>query len=627
MKNLNIASTLTDINELYIAEAADMPYAAAAIPPKKQGNAFIRFLNSGIGVAMICGIVAVGVTLGVLMMGWNDDPVSPAGTPATSTTAETTATTGSFAFSYDLTPVKDLYEPGETITVTTEVENLGESFTVKGSSQAFHAAAWLIPHGSSDIHNAEGRINGNFAIREDYMTQTIETGDVGKHRGSILLPETASGIYDLVLSYGEEYQVFENAVRVGTAVTKSFAFSYSISPIKDYYESGETITVTTEVENLGESFTVKDSNQAFHAAAWLVPHGSTDIRDVEGQINAIFEVDNDSVIQTIETGDIGRHTGSILLPETASGIYDLVLSYGDAYQVFENAVRVRTAVTKDIFRFTYEIQEGESSYHPHAFHWGDILSVSATVENLGAPFEITGHSLEFSPHISFKHQYRDDVLEVLCAYPDDILTRTVETGEIGHIQGYVTIPEDAHTGLYDLYLSYGDIVVKIADALYISITEEDAIAAANEYMAGRTEPIPLEHMLMSVLSYSDYYSFSYTYCLGNLPTSYQFSLKVNPSGRVYDYERTEWDPEAYYATYTDEDVNAAHERLSKKISEKLGDHFNSSMWISVLKTKEEKLYIYSEIILDCEHGSDCAGIPCLGHEHYIFEEEVTKITP
>ena len=190
-----------------------MPYASAVIPKKQRGNAFTRFLNSGIGVAMICGIVAIGVTLGVLMMGWNDDPVSPVGNAVTSTAPETSATATSFAFSYAIAPVKDDYEPGETLTVTTEVENLGESFTVKGSSQAFHAAAWLIPHGSTDIHNAEGKINGNFAIREDYVIQTIETGDIGHHRGSILLPETASGSYDLVLSYGDEYQVFENAVK------------------------------------------------------------------------------------------------------------------------------------------------------------------------------------------------------------------------------------------------------------------------------------------------------------------------------------------------------------------------------------------------------------------------------
>ena len=98
MKRLNIASTFTDINELYIAEAADMPYASAVIPKKQRGNAFTRFLNSGIGVAMICGIVAIGVTLGVLMMGWNDDPVAPVGNAMTSTAPETNATATSFAY-------------------------------------------------------------------------------------------------------------------------------------------------------------------------------------------------------------------------------------------------------------------------------------------------------------------------------------------------------------------------------------------------------------------------------------------------------------------------------------------------------------------------------------------------
>ena len=36
MKTLNIASTLTNINDLYIAEAAEMPYETAVIPAEKR---------------------------------------------------------------------------------------------------------------------------------------------------------------------------------------------------------------------------------------------------------------------------------------------------------------------------------------------------------------------------------------------------------------------------------------------------------------------------------------------------------------------------------------------------------------------------------------------------------------
>lgn len=639
MKRLNIASTFTDINELYIAEAADMPYASAVIPKKQRGNAFTRFLNSGIGVAMICGIVAVGVTLGVLMMGWNDDPVAPVGNAVTSTAPETSATATSFAFSYEIAPVKDDYEPGETLTVTTKVENLGESFTVKGSSQAFHAAAWLIPHGSTDIHNAEGKINGNFAIREDYVIQTIETGDIGHHRGSILLPETASGIYDLVLSYQGEYKVFESAVRVGkeSLAPQEVTFHCTDIPKEDRYAPGDSFVLSVTVTAYAQGIPAYSKEKPLELSidplyAKLVPHGASNDGCIIESQGVLYNADANFKDPSLTNL---YFTLPFTLPQDAPrGWYDLHVSWAGEEALFSNQIHV----TGHAFRFTYEIPEGADSTQKHSCNLGETFSISATVENLGAPFEITGGSMEFSPRISFKHKYHGDVLVVVIPYLDDIFTRTVETGEIGRIQGYVTVPEDAHAGSYTLYLSYGDTVIEIPGVLGVhpspppeepSISEEEAIAAANEYMAGRTSPIPLENMRMDVSTFpdSDDYYFSYTYFLGKLPTDYRFTLKVNPNGRVYDYKRTEWDPEAYYAIYTDEDVNAAHERLNKKISEQLGDHINSSMWITVLETKEEKLYVYAEIIMDCEHGPDCPGIPCLGHEHYSFEEEVTKITP
>ena len=76
MKSLNIASTFTNINELYIAEAAEMPYEAAVIPVEKRKNGFVRFINSGWGVAMLCALVAVAVTLGILAAGRAAGPVT-----------------------------------------------------------------------------------------------------------------------------------------------------------------------------------------------------------------------------------------------------------------------------------------------------------------------------------------------------------------------------------------------------------------------------------------------------------------------------------------------------------------------------------------------------------------------
>ncbi len=642
MKILNIASTFTHINDLYIAEAENMPYASAAIPPKKRSNAFVRFLNSGVGVAVICGIVAVGVTLGVLMMGWNADPVSPVGTPTPPMTFDTNEIPKSFAFAYKLDPEKDVYEPGDTLTVTTGVKNLGEAFTVKGSSQAFHATAWLIPHGSSDIHQADGKIIGNFAVYDDYMIQKIQTGQIGTHRGSFLIPESASGMYDLVLSYKEEYRIFENAIQIGYGnESSSLSFVCTDIPKEDRYAPGDSFVLNLTVKGYAPSIPAYDKEKPLALPpeplyAKLLLHGANSTDGVTATEGVLYHAEADPLDPCLTSL---YFTLPFTLPQEASrGWYDLHLSYMGVDTLLPNQIHI----TEAAFRFTYEMRpHGSDPYTTYSCTPGEIFPITATVQNLGEAFEITGHSLEFSPHISLKHKYHNTELTVNCAYPDDIVTRIVEAGEIGRIQGYVTVPEDSTHGWYDLYLSYGGTVKKIDDALYVlppqassvaPVSREEAKAIADAYMLERNLPLPLDrlHFSISESSSNQNYTVFYTYRLGGFPTAYQFNMKIDYSGTLFDYEHCVWNSEAYYAMYTDEDVSAARQRLVTKMSAELGSRFTGSQWAGRLTETDGNLYIRAEAILPCEHGEACEGLlgssSCSGHEHRFFEEEVTHIT-
>lgn len=457
MKALNIATAFTNINDLYINEAAEMPYATAVIPVEKRRNGFVRFLNSGWGVAVICALVAIAVTVGIIAAGQTAEPVVTL--PGAGPTHPT------FAFDYELDPKQDTYLPGDTFTVKTEVKNLGIPFTVKGSSQEFSAIAWLVPHGSADVYAAEGRINGDFAFTEDYMVQTIDQGDVGKHSGIITIPEDAAvGEYDLVLAYGEEYQVFEKAVTVvrsgrypdGEDVTLHFDPNLSQSE----YICGETVTIDFSIRGIdplcGDPYIQGSSLQSNYVLfATLTRHGM-DFNDTS------------AIAGRIEPNTIANTTCSNLtwrfyhatfeIPSNAiGGSYDLHLRYintEEGYEtevesITENVLTVRS--THSRFDFHYSIVNGSQT-----FERGKSYEIATAVTNLGEAFTITDNSKSFSAEAQLVPQQAiNQALVPHVSYPEDEVTLEITTGYIGRYRVFFTIPEDAPTGVYDLVLFYG----------------------------------------------------------------------------------------------------------------------------------------------------------------------------
>ncbi len=784
MKTLNIASTFTNISELYIAEAADMPYATAVIPVEKRKNGFVRFINSGWGVAMLCALVAIAVTVGILAAGRAAGPVTTL--PGAGPTHPT------FSFDYELIPDQEDYLRYDTITITTEVKNLGMPFTVKGSSQEFSAHAWLVPHGSEDVYAAEGRINGLFAYTEDYVVQTIDQGEVGQHSGLITIPESAAeGAYDLVLAYKDEYQVFEKAVKVvriretppqEDGVTLHFSPNLS----KAEYACGETVTIDFSVRGIdpfGSDPYIHNTGNVelpsyYTLSAVLTRRGkgTDDASAIEGKIEPDWEAN------MLSSNTTWRFYGATFeIPKNAlGGSYDLHLRYVSTKEgddtvkevLTENVLTVQS--THSRFDFYYNVQPYTST-----FLLGESYEITTIVTNLGEPFTVTGSSMAFSAEAKLVHH--DDPEKVIQGeffYDDDVVTQEIATGQKGRHRGYFTIPTDAATGEYDLWLSYGEeyqvfekalsvedpsvlpllqninfsdhgiferlqgfsllnfrhrwgepdnvleeseyfweiprdhdyvIVTFSADGLseniaytnvmkatvtehqgngltvqpyegegelgschlfdvrlantpqdvkdaievgtviYVSytgginetfpcyfpnqgavtlrpparpyITDEEAEAIANAYMKNVSIAVPLAEMNVQVSEReeSEYYHISYTYLLGGLPTEYKFTMKVGYDGILREFKHCVWDPEAYYAVYTDAEVEAASVRLRERIRAEIGEEIPTAY--ASLKLKDGKLYISTEVIADCKHDPSCFE----GHHHYPFEEEVIKI--
>lgn len=453
MKVLNIATTLTHISDMYIAEAADMPYETSTIPREKRRSGFMRFINSPAGVAILCALVAVAVTVGIIAAGQAAGPITTL--PGAGPTHPT------FAFAYEIEPEQDTFHPGETFTIRTEVTNLGVPFSISGSSCEFSASAWLVPHGTEDVYDHANRISGLFAYTDDYVIQTVDQGDVGTHSGSFTVPEDATaGDYDLVLAYKGEYQVFEKALTVATDTAEDIEIVYLPHLSKGKYARGETVVLDfmvnrfdpPSVDSIESGMPLRPSCEL---SAVLVPHG----KDAEDPSAIAGTVEWDFIdTPVISALNWVCYSATFVIPTGAwEGVYDLILRYaeeGAPDTVTEKREENVLTVSGDtcVFAFSYELEPAESSYYP-----GDPLRIITHITNTGIPFTITGSSQAFSAEAKLVHHYDPETV-ILCefSYDDDYVTQEIATGQTGQHRGYLTIPADAAVGDYDIWLYYGD---------------------------------------------------------------------------------------------------------------------------------------------------------------------------
>ncbi len=315
---------MTDISDEYIAEAA-LGDAYGNPRREKEENPFIRFINSGWGVAMICAIVSLVAVVALARWGQAEPPVGYS---------------DRFEFSYEIT-----YDdgrawdghpaPGDAITVTTSITNLGEAFGNYGFSAY---ALFVLQEGSTII------IEDTFSPIIEHAWTTIEHGQKAHRTIHIAIPEDAvSGVYDLVLSCDGVEKIFEGVMTVGESVIApdQFSFSYEMtntdgSPFTGSLTRGSSFRLSTTIVNQGAPFTHMGSSSEFGAYPlfmWSSDHSVT--------IRVEFVINDDEGPHVIETGEKSRCDFICTIPDNApEGAYDLRLSCLGVGQVFEEVLTV-----------------------------------------------------------------------------------------------------------------------------------------------------------------------------------------------------------------------------------------------------------------------------------------------
>ncbi len=442
---------MTGISDEFIAEAALVAPAGVAAPKKKPFASLSRALNSGWGVACICFIVAIAAVVGMVAWGRMGEMIDPGSDP-----------TVRFAFSYEMTANdgsawSGTAMPGDIVNVSTTIVNHGKPF----KAYDFFAFAQLVLQEDESVV-----IAGHYPV-VDTDKHTVESGSTGSRTFHFHIPENATpGVYDLVLSYDGEKQVFGGALTVGDPNAK-FSFGYKLAGDA---LTGASYLMNTWITNEGEPFTFEGSSMGFAPTAVLI-HMETQYR-----INGSFGMDDDQGIFTVNTGDMRYVTQEFFIPADApTGAYALKLSYGGVSESFPGAVIVTHLV------LDYPLLENG---HPFSFGYqpfGDIANpgeqfiMNAWVINEGEPFSFMGDPYSFQPTATLYHMDSDYTIGGLPP-PTGVEPRpcNILTGQKGESAYTFPIPADAPTGTYGLKLTYGgaqetfDNVLTVAESTVIA---------------------------------------------------------------------------------------------------------------------------------------------------------------
>ena len=454
MKGEILFEKMTGISDEYVMEAALVAPVTAESGKKRRVASLSTAWRRGLSAACICLIVAITAVGGLVAWERMGEAVGPGSDPSVR-----------FAFSYEMTDNNGsawsgTAMPGDMVNVRTTIVNHGKPF----KSYGFRAHAQFVLQEDDSII-----IEGVYPLI-DAPKETIETNRVGTCFFSFQIPENATpGVYDLVLSFDGEKQVFGGALTVGEVDTEGETYppiDTTDHPFSFGYETGEDAVpgtfyhMNTWVINEGASFTFEGSSMGFAPSAVLI-HMETQYR-IEGN----FDVTTDFRQVTVNTGDKGQVMQEFMIPTDApTGAYTLVLSYDGATQSFADVVTINDTPASS-FSFGYEPFGGFAIP-------GDFVRIEAWVINDGEPFTYIGNSYKetgrFYPTVTLYHQETGYTIKVL---PPETaiepILYTVETGEKGKNTYARMIPTDAPTGEYGLVLSYGDVSKRFEGVLTVA---------------------------------------------------------------------------------------------------------------------------------------------------------------
>ena len=330
MKGEVLFEKMTGISDEFIAEAALVAPAGVAAPGKKPFASLPRALNSGWGVACICFIVAIAAVVGMVAWGRMGEAVGPGSDPSVR-----------FAFSYEMTANdgsawSGTAMPGDIVNVSTTIVNHGKPF----KAYDFFAFAQLVLQEDESVV-----IAGHYPV-VDTDKHTVESGSTGSRTFHFHIPENATpGVYDLVLSYDGEKQVFGGALTVGETaetyppVEDGHPFSFGYEPFGGFAIPGDRISIACQTVNEGAAFTFTGYPDTYAPVAYLIHSETGDM--IRGNPAPVDYEERETI--TVNAGEIaGKATCLFSIPADApAGDYDLVLSYGGQEQRFENVLTVR----------------------------------------------------------------------------------------------------------------------------------------------------------------------------------------------------------------------------------------------------------------------------------------------
>ena len=320
---------MTGISDEFIAEAALVAPVGVAAPKKRPFASLSRALNSGWGVACICFIVAIAAVVGMVAWGRMGEMTGPGSDPSVR-----------FAFSYEMTDNNGsawsgTAMPGDMVNVSTTIVNHGKPF----KAYDFFAFAQLVLQEDESVV-----IAGHYPV-VDTDKHTVESGSTGSRTFHFHIPENATpGVYDLVLSYDGEKQVFGGALTVGEAtetyppVEEGHAFSFGYEPFGGFAIPGDRMSITCWTVNDGAAFTYTGYPDKYAPVAYLIHSETGDM--IRGNPAPVDYAERENI--TVKAGEIaGKAAYLFSIPANATtGEYDLELSYGGASQKFEGVLTV-----------------------------------------------------------------------------------------------------------------------------------------------------------------------------------------------------------------------------------------------------------------------------------------------
>ena len=436
MKGEILFEKMTGISDEYVMEAALVAPVTAESGKKRRVASLSTAWRRGLSAACICLIVAITAVGGLVAWEPIRDFIEQGNHPS-----------GQYTFYYQTDSMDGKHcvaMPGDTVSVDTGLQNEGKAFE---ASNFFARAYFVLQSDPSVVLEGEP-----YPLNEDAhaAVRTIKSGYRENMPFTFIIPEDAVfGVYDLVLSYGEEQQVYKGVLTVGEVETEGetyppedtidrygFSFEYEVlntyDPAYAAWRAGDTIRIQVSVTNQGASFEYEGSSGDFIPHAVLSLTTADDPRQTLQVYGLDIPLPDDHGVFTVAEGETGTAVYEFVLPnDIPAGTLYLTMSYdgqetgntrvgnvSDATYTMEEAI----AFAKELLAVQYpEIDlsgyaircvdslgaglhyrvQFSYLYYGYTVGGGDMIDVSLTADKRLAEIEMTD---EYGEHTAYLTQ-------------------------------------------------------------------------------------------------------------------------------------------------------------------------------------------------------------------------------